>query len=126
MFVRNVSLRLKQNSLTEFTQIVNDQVIPALRKQKGFLDEVTFSTSDEVNVTAISIWDSQENADAYADNADGYARVLKTLDKVLDGAPKVRASKVINSTFQKAAVASAETAPIVQPPPVGISLPAVN
>lgn len=103
MFARNVSLRLKPNSLTEFTRTMNEQIIPLLRKQKGFQDEITFSTPDGTNVTAISLWDSQENADAYGANANGYQGVLNALEKVLDGTPRVRTSNVTNSTFQKSA-----------------------
>jgi hypothetical protein len=33
MFVRNVSLRLKPNTLSEFTRIFDKEVIPMLRKQ---------------------------------------------------------------------------------------------
>ena len=35
MFARNVALRLRPNTLNEFTQIFVSQVIPVLRKQPG-------------------------------------------------------------------------------------------
>jgi hypothetical protein len=43
MFARNASLRLKPNTLSEFTRIFDKDVIPMLRKQSGFRDEVTFA-----------------------------------------------------------------------------------
>ena len=43
MFVRNVSINLKPNTLTEFTRTMEKEVIPLLRKQKGFQDEITLS-----------------------------------------------------------------------------------
>ena len=36
MFARTVNLRLKPNSVAELTQTVDKEIIPLLRKQKGF------------------------------------------------------------------------------------------
>ena len=106
MFARLVSARLKANSITQFTETFEKDVLPILRKQPGFRDEVTLASEDGLHVTAISIWETKEQADAY--NTGAYPDVLKSLDKVLDGAPKVRLTKVANSTLHKpAAVAAA-------------------
>jgi len=56
-------------------------------------------------VVAISLWDTKEHAEAY--NTTGYPEVLKILDKVLDGTPKVRVSDVISSTIHKTAAVAA-------------------
>ena len=50
-------------------------------------------------MVAISLWDTKEHAEAY--NTAGYPEVLKILDKVLDGTPKVQVSDVISSTVHK-------------------------
>jgi len=42
MFARNVSIRLKSNILREFQQTFEKEVLPLLRKQPGFRDEITF------------------------------------------------------------------------------------
>ena len=47
MFARTVNLRLKSNSVAEFTQTIDNEIIPLLRKQKGFQDEITFSLQAE-------------------------------------------------------------------------------
>ena len=41
MYTRNVSLKLKVNSVPEFTRTLENEIIPVLRKQKGFKDEIT-------------------------------------------------------------------------------------
>ena len=106
MFVRNVAIHLKSNVLGEFTQIFDNEVLPILRKQPGFRDEITFSTTPTgMDVIAISLWDTREQAEAY--NAAGYPEVLKSLNKVLDGAPRVRVSDVISSTLHKTAAIAA-------------------
>ena len=101
MYARNVALHLKPNMLSDFTNTFDSKVLPILRKQKGFQDEITFAIPGGTDVVAISLWDTRENAEAY--NTTGYPEVLKSLDKVLDGTPKVRVSDVISSTLHRAA-----------------------
>jgi hypothetical protein len=105
MFARNVSLRLKPNTLSEFKRIFDKEVLPMLRKQSGFRDEITFAVPGGLDVVAISLWDAKEYAEAY--NTAGYPEVLKMLDKVLDGTPKVQVSDVISSTIHKPAAVAA-------------------
>ena len=102
MFARNVAVRLRPNTLTEFNQILEKQVMPIMRKQAGFRDELTLAAESGNFVNAISLWDSKEQADAYDKNV--YPQVLKSLEKVLDGAPKVHVSNVITSTSHKLSV----------------------
>ena len=101
MYARNVALHLKPNMLSDFTNTFDSNVLPLLRKQKGFQDEITFAVAGGTDVIAISLWDTKENAEAYG--ATGYPEVLKSLDKVLDGTPRVRVSDVISSTLHRTA-----------------------
>jgi hypothetical protein len=105
MFACNVSLRLKPNTLSEFTRIFDKEVTPMLRQHSGFRDEITFAVPGELDVVAISLWDTKEYADAY--NTAGYPEALKILDKVLDGTPKVQVSDVISSTIHEPAAVAA-------------------
>jgi hypothetical protein len=99
MFARNVAVHLKPNTLGEFKLVFEKEVLPILRKQTGFQDEITFSTPSGLDVIAISLWDTREHAEAY--NTTAYPEVLKSLNKVLDGNPKVRVSEVISSTLHE-------------------------
>ncbi len=105
MIARNVTMRLKAHSLADFTQTLEKEVIPLLRKQKGFEDEITFIGSDGQEAVGISFWDKQENAEAYSRGS--YAEVLKALAKVLDGTPRVQNWDVCNSTAHKIAASVA-------------------
>ena len=105
MFARNVSLRLKPNTLSEFTRIFDKEVLPMLQKQSGFRDEILFAVPGGLDVVAISLWDTKDYAEAY--NTAGYPEVLKILDKVLDGTPKVQVTDVISSTIHKPAAVAA-------------------
>jgi heme-degrading monooxygenase HmoA len=104
MYARRVSLQLKPNSTAEFTQRLEKQVIPMLRKQNGFKDEITFVVPAGTEAFGVSLWDSKENADAY--NRGPYAEVTKILAKLVDGTPRVETFEVANSTFHKIAAAA--------------------
>ena len=102
MFARNVSIHLKSNMLSEYGHVFESQILPLRRKQKGFRDELSFASSNGVDVTAISLWDNKADAEAY--NTATYPEVVKTFSKVIDGTPKVQTCEVVNSTFHKIAV----------------------
>ena len=99
MFARNVHLHLKPNSSTQFTQTLEKDVIPMLRKQPGFQDEIAFIVPNGNEAYAISFWESKEKAEAY--NRAGYPDVLKALSKVIEGTPQLQSSEVCSSTIQK-------------------------
>jgi hypothetical protein len=105
MFARRVSMHLKPNSVAEFTQRLEKDILPLLRKQKGFQDEITFVGQGGTEAFAISLWDKPENAEAY--NRGTYPEVTKVLAAVVDGAPQVESFDVTNSTFHKIAAAVA-------------------
>ena len=101
MYARNVTLHLKANTAGEFTRTLETDVLPVLRKQTGFRDELAFVASDGAGAVSISLWDRKESADAYG--RDTYPAVLKSLGKVVEGTPKVASYEVSNSTFHKIA-----------------------
>jgi hypothetical protein len=102
MFARNVSIRLKPNMLSNYTRTFEKEILPLLRQQKGFKDEITFANASGVDVTAISLWENKTDAEGY--NTNTYPQVLKTLEKFIEGTPKVQTSDVVNSTFHTSAV----------------------
>lgn len=101
MFSRIVTLQLKPNSVAELTRTLDQEVIPLLRKQKGFQDEITFIVPNGTEALGISLWEEKENAEAY--NRETYPAVLKALAKVVEGTPQVQTYEVSNSTFHKIA-----------------------
>jgi hypothetical protein len=103
MFARTVSIHLKSNTmLSDYTRTFDRDVLPLLRKQNGFRDEITFAGSNGVDVTAISLWENKADAEAY--NTNTYPEVLKVLARFMDGTPKVQTSDVVTSTCHKIAV----------------------
>ena len=99
MFARKLSIRLKPNTLAEFTKTVENDIVPLLRKQPGFQDEITFAVPEGNGVLAISLWDTQKNAENY--DSSVYKDVLQLLGTVIDGPPKVGTTEVLHSTFHQ-------------------------
>ena len=105
MFARNVSIHLKSNMLSDYTRTFEKDVLPLLRKQNGFKDEITFAGPGGVDVTAISLWENKTDAETY--DTKTYPEVLKTMARFIEGTPKVQTSDVVTSTFHKIAVHAA-------------------
>jgi plasmid replication initiation protein len=100
MFGRQVTLKLKgNNSATELNRIAETEILPILRKQKGFRDETTLISPERSEAIANSFRDTKADAEAYDHTA--YAEVLKTLSNVIDGPPTVKTFEFANSTFNQ-------------------------
>jgi hypothetical protein len=105
MFAHSAFMNLKPTTGTEFLKTVGTGIVPLLRKQIGFQDQMTLSDSCGRGVVAVSFWDQQENMQAY--HSSGYPEVLKFLGKFLDGTPHVRTFEVVSSTLRNAAARAA-------------------
>ena len=103
MYARKVSFRLKSNTQSDYMRTFESQILPLLRKQKGFKDEITLSNPGSQDAVAISLWDSKNHADDY--NTNTYPEVMKTLAKVIDGTPRIHTFETVISTFHNVAVA---------------------
>jgi hypothetical protein len=101
MFACKISLQLKAGCVNEFKQKIESEVIPLLRKQKGFLDELTLLYPNGKEVHAFSIWETAEDAGAH--HGGVYPLVTNILASIVEGAPRVQTYEVLNSTFHKIA-----------------------
>ena len=101
MFARSVCLRLKPHSLAAFTRAMEEEIIPLMRKQEGFQDEIAFIIPDGIRAVRISLWDKRESAEAYSGGA--YIKALETLAQFIVGTPRVQTYEVFNSTCQTVA-----------------------
>ena len=101
MFVRNVTMKLKANTAQEFGRLVENDILPLLRKQPGFRDEISFVAPERSEALAISFWETKENCETF--NNTGYPEVLKLVSKYIDGTPKVETFELFTSTLHKLA-----------------------
>jgi hypothetical protein len=105
MFARKVSIRLKSDSAGPFIQKIENEVIPLLRKQKGFLDELTLISQSGKEIYAYSFWETSEDAERYDRTA--FKEVTGLLTGLIEGAVRIHTYMVANSTFHNIAAAAA-------------------
>ena len=89
--------------VASFTEQMEKEILPMLRKQKGFKDEITFVAPGGTKAFGISLWDRREDAETYG--RETYPQVEKILIKFSDGTPRVTVYEVASSTFHKIGVA---------------------
>jgi len=101
MYAWSIRIKLKANCVAEFTRLVEQEIVPLLRTQKGFQDEITLIAGKRNEAIAITYWDSEADADAY--NHVVYLDALRTLSKVVESMPVVETFEVVDSTGEIAA-----------------------
>jgi hypothetical protein len=108
MFSRLITTQIKKNFMSEIPQIFEKEVLPLLRRQKGFVDELLLVPFDKTEVVAISLWENKEFAEIY--NREFYPEIVKILNKYTEGLPVVKTFEVKYATlpaFQKFATVTA-------------------
>ena len=77
-----------------------DKIVPILKKQPGFVDEIVLvSDADSNRVLALSFWKTSEDAERY--QRGQYNSVRATLQSLLEAEPVVRTFEVHTSTGHK-------------------------
>jgi heme-degrading monooxygenase HmoA len=106
MFTRVVEITAKTGKGKELTRTVNDQILPILKTQPGFVDEIALVAQDNPDrMLALSFWKSREDAEKY--NREGFPRVNEVIRNLVEGTPQVHTFDVVTSTLQKIGVAKA-------------------
>ena len=82
---RNVPFEVKSSRGKEFNRVRQVDVLPLLKKQSGFSEELTLMHHDKG--VAISVWNDQASVDAYVKST--YPLVLEKLNPLLVGTPHV-------------------------------------
>jgi quinol monooxygenase YgiN len=92
-FARNVHFQIKSGKETEFNNLFEKEVLPMLRKQNGFQEELTLVNPKGAHF--ISLWDNRKNAETY--EAATYPQVLAKLTQFIDGTPRVEIYETASS-----------------------------
>ncbi len=97
MFVRLLDMNAKTGKGKELARTINDQALPILKNQPGFVDDVVlFSPDNPDRGVALSFWKSREDAEKY--NRETFSKVNELMRPALEGAPQVRTFDVVTST----------------------------
>ena len=84
-FARNVQFEIKKGKEQEFAGLFENEVMPMLRKQDGFEEEITLVNPKASH--AISLWADRKSAETYQKAT--YPGILAKLSNVLEGTPTV-------------------------------------
>jgi heme-degrading monooxygenase HmoA len=97
MYARNVTLRIKHGMQAEFTNAFENEILPLLRKQKGFKDVIALCNPSAPEAVSISLWENKSDADEY--NTRVYPEVLKALSKSMEGSPRLHTYETVATSF---------------------------
>ena len=92
-FARNVQFQVKSGKETELNNLFEKEVLPMLRKQEGFQEEVTLVNPKGAHF--ISLWDNRKNAETYATAT--YPQILSKLTAFIVGTPSVENYEIASS-----------------------------
>ena len=100
MFARVVDLKCKPGKIEELRTRLDEDILPILRKQKGFVDELVLNSDRETgHVLAISLWSTRDDAERY--QREQYGKIAEQLRPALNGEPQVNTFNVDLSTPHK-------------------------
>ncbi len=103
MFTRVVEVITKPGKSHELASTIHEKIIPILRQQSGFLDEMVLTSDMEPNlIMAISYWKNKDDAERY--ERENFGKVTEILSNFLETKPVVRTFNVHTSTLHKIAV----------------------
>ena len=100
MFARHVAMRLKPNMREQAQESFQNEVLPLMRKQKGFQHAFVLVSHDETEAIGISLWDNQADAEHYQQEAS--AEIQRITSRFVEGSPQVKTYEVGHSTIQQA------------------------
>jgi quinol monooxygenase YgiN len=97
MFTRIVECHVKKDKKQDFTDKLQNHVLPILQSQPGFVDLLALSSEDAPERTlSVSLWKSKADADRY--HRAHYEEVLDSIRPFLRNEPEVKLYNVEAST----------------------------
>jgi len=99
MYARMVKGQFKPEKFEFVTKTLEKDVIPLLKKQKGFRDELSFFDKDHKEGYAISFWENKADLEKY--ERDVYPTVHEKMAAAFQTQPVAHDFEVSNSTWYK-------------------------
>ncbi len=93
--IRNVTFQIKPGMSREFTRVLQNDVLPVMKKQPGFKHELAMFHDN--SAIGLSVWQDRSSAEQY--QASTYPEVLKKLDGVIEGTPRVENFELAATTL---------------------------
>ena len=97
-FGRNVHFTVKAGKIDEFNRLMHTEILPLLKKETAFREEITLLRGN--TGMSVSTWDDRTGAETY--NTKTYPEVLRKLNPVLEGTPRVETFDAVLTTIPDA------------------------
>ena len=87
MWIRLIEVRIQPDKLEEMRRIYNEEIVPAVKAQKGNIDVFLMESLDrEGQVFSFTSWESQADGDAY-EASRGYFQNVNKVKHTFVGMP---------------------------------------
>jgi heme-degrading monooxygenase HmoA len=94
-------MRLRADSVTKFGVVIETVVMDLLRRQPGFVDQITLISPEQAEAVVITFWQTRESEEAF--NRTQNPEVLEKLLSVIEGTPQVNLFEFVScSAYQQA------------------------
>jgi heme-degrading monooxygenase HmoA len=89
MFTRVVAIQVRTGKSRELSRVIQDQILPILREEPGFVDEIVLHSNMEANqILALSFWETEQDAERYTH--EQFPRINKLISHLVENAPVSR------------------------------------
>jgi hypothetical protein len=106
MVARIVTCTVQRAKVSEFRKLLNDQVLPLVQAQPGFVDNIEALDPNTGQFSCTTLWNSRTDVEKYDNSV--FPEVASKMSPLLQGNPSVQTLPVENSRTHRvrAAVAS--------------------
>jgi len=106
MFTRIVEVSTKTGKSREVCNIIREKILPILRNQTGFVDEITLVSDQHPDrVVSLSFWKSREDAQRY--QSQQFQTIVNLIRNHLESDPRVETYDLESSTVHNIAAGKA-------------------
>lgn len=99
MYARTVLMSVKAGAVEALTELIESEIVPLVRRLKGFQDALTLIVPGGREAIIISVWGRRTDADRYGRGTE--KEVMKRLALLLDDFGTAKTFQLSNSTFHK-------------------------
>ncbi len=100
MIARLVQVTIKPERFNEFRTLYENEILPIMQRQNGFLDEIALMTENKTDrQVALTLWKTKPDVENYHQRE--FPRILEMLKPFTTGTPTVEYFTVQHTTFRK-------------------------
>jgi quinol monooxygenase YgiN len=99
MYSRLTTCTIQRNKVDEFRNVVNNEFLPRIQAQPGFLENVESCDPSSGKYMCLTVWKSEADVRNY--NEGLFQEVARRLAPLMEGPPDVQTLPVDNASAQK-------------------------